>query len=346
MSAAQPPVLRPLNIADILDLAIRLYRQNLGPFLGIVAIVYIPVGLTQIAAAYVMGTVTQTMPENPEQVPWTQFGVMGLAVLSMVLVSLLAVPLGQGALTIAVSRRYLNEPVTVADAYHSIGARWGVLIATVALVGLAVTTGTLFCILPGVWLGVLWMFAAPIIAIEGLSPIAAMKRSTALVEGEWWRCFGTYMLLSMLTGLITSAATWPLTVLSTLTLMDKNLPLAQAINQGVGVAVGIVVQPVLITGLVLLYYDLRVRKEGFDLELLAQAMGSTVALPPKLERPLYAPAPPPPVGYTSPPPPPAVAAPLPPVPAEQLPAAPPAPPTVSAEEAALLPDDLDDDFKP
>ncbi|MEI6503848.1 MAG: hypothetical protein WCP21_22785, partial [Armatimonadota bacterium] len=132
MSYAAPPALRPLNIADILDLAIRLYRQNLGPFLGIVAIVYIPVGVTQIAAAYVLGSVSQTMPNTPQQVPWTQFGVMGLAVLSMVLDSLLAVPLGQGALTIAVSRRYLNEPVNVADAYRSIGTRWGVLIATVA----------------------------------------------------------------------------------------------------------------------------------------------------------------------------------------------------------------------
>lgn len=332
MSAAPPPVLRPLNIADILDLAIRLYRQNLGPFLGIVAIVYIPVGITQVAAAYVLGTVSQSMPTNPEEVPWTQFGVMGLAVLGMVLVSLLAVPLGQGALTIAVSRRYLNEPVAVADAYRSIGTRWGVLIATVALVGLAVTVGTVFCVIPGVWLAILWMFAAPIIAIEGLGPIAAMKRSMALIEGEWWRCFGTYMLLSLLTGLITSAASWPITILTTLTLMEKNLPLAQAINQGVGVAVSIVVQPVLITGLVLLYYDLRVRKEGFDLQLLAQAMGSTAPLPPKLETPLYAaaPPPPPPDGYTSPPPP--------------L-VAPTAAPTASAEDAALLPDDDNTDFR-
>ncbi|MHB8994638.1 MAG: hypothetical protein ACYC63_05240 [Armatimonadota bacterium] len=337
MSNQFPPILRPLNIADILDQSIRLYRQNFVPFVGIIALVYIPVGIMQIIFAYAMGDVATLGSETPDQVPWAQFATLGMAGGGMLLVNLIAIPIGQGALTIAVSRRYLNEPVTIADAYRSIGARWPLLIAAVLLVSLLVLTGMLFCIIPGIYVAVLLLIVTPIIVIEGLGPVDAMKRSAALVKDDWWRCFGIYMLLTLLVSLITQAVAWPVAMASMAFLMEKNMALAQAINQGMSVAVQMLVQPVLITGLVLLYYDLRVRKEGFDLELLAQAMGSPVPSP-EVKAPLYGIPPPPPVppGWASPPPPPALewtSAPLPP---------PPAPP----EEPAPPPDETPPYFRP
>ncbi|MGE5532116.1 MAG: hypothetical protein ACM3VW_08385 [Bacteroidota bacterium] len=343
MSEQSPPTLRPLNIADILDLSIRLYRQNFAAFLGIIAIVYVPVGIMQILFAFTMGNLTTAGSQGPDQVPWAQLGTMGMAVGGLLLVNFLAIPLGQGALTIAVSRRYLNEPVTVADAYRFIGPRWGVLIGTVLLAAMVVMGGTVLCIVPGIYVAILLVLVTPIIVIEGLSPIDSMKRSAALVKDDWWRCFGTYAILTLMVSFITQAVAWPVAMASMAFLMEKNMALAQAINQGVSVAVQMLVQPVLITGLVLLYYDLRVRKEGFDLELLAQAMGSPAPAY-EAKGPLYSVPPPVPQGWTSappPPPPPAVApgavpewssAPLPP---------PPAPP-----EAPAPPDETEQYFRP
>jgi hypothetical protein len=273
-SGSQPaPVLRPLGIADILDAALRLYRQNFGPLLGITAIVFVPVAILQIVGAYYMGTFMGPQGEGSE----AQVGgmvVFGVFMLGSVLVYLLAMPICQGALSIAVARRYLGQPITVADAYHMIGDRWGTLLAGVMLVGLMTSMGMLLCLVPGIYLATLFIFVTPVIAVEGLPLMDALRRSRDLVSGEWWRCFGTYLLLSMLIQMVAGAVVYPVTFASAFLLMERNPGLAQALNQGISMAVSVFAQPVQIIGLVLLYYDLRVRKEGFDLELLAQNLGT------------------------------------------------------------------------
>jgi len=274
VSDYKPPILTPMNIADIIDAAVRLYRANFRPFLSIVAIVYVPMAVFQVILAFAMGRMAQTMPENPGELPLQHLGTMGGAYAGLILVNVLAVPIAQGALAVAVSRRYLNYPATVADAYGAIGSRWGALIATVMLVGVVVVAGTFLCVVPGVYLAIMWMFVTPIIAIEGLPAMGALRRSWDLVSGEWWRCFSTYLLLSLLVGLVTGAISWPVSALAVLVMGEKQVAVAQALSTGIGTVLGIVVQPVLIIGLVMLYYDLRIRKEGFDLQMLAQSMAS------------------------------------------------------------------------
>lgn len=300
------PVLRPLGMADILDAALRLYRQNFGPFLGITAIVFVPVAILQTVGAFFMG---QSMGANGEssEVQIGSLIVFGLFMIGAMLVYLLAMPVCQGALSIAVARRYLGQPVTVADAYQMISDRWATLLAGVLLVGMMTTVGMLLCLVPGIYLGTLFMFVTPVIAVERAPLMAALSRSRDLVSGEWWRCFGTYLLLSMLIQLVAGAIIYPVTFLSALLLMERNPGLAQALNQGLSMAASTLVQPVQIIGLVLLYYDLRVRKEGFDLELLAQALGPgapvTAAAKPLLtgyQAGEYAPPPPPPAAELPP----------------------------------------------
>ncbi len=297
---SQPvPVLRPLGMADILDAALRLYRQNFGPFLGITAIVFVPVAILQTVGAFFMG---QSMGPNGEgsEVQMGALIVFGVFMAGSVLVYLLAMPVCQGALSIAVARRYLGQPVTVADAYQMISDRWATLLAGVMIVGLMTAVGTLLCLIPGIFLGTLFMFVTPVIAVERAPLMEALRRSRDLVTGHWWRCFGTYLLLSMLIQLVAGAVVYPVTFLSAFLLMERNPGLAQALNQGLSMAASTLVQPVQMIGLVLLYYDLRVRKEGFDLELLAQNLGAkgpvTTAAQPLLTG--YQPgeyAPPPPV---------------------------------------------------
>lgn len=272
MSDYKPPLLMPMNIADILDASVRLYRSNFGPFMAIIAIVYVPMALFQVLLAFAMGRTMETMAGSSNMPSTESFVAMGGAYAGLLLVNVLAVPLAQGALSVAVSRRYLGYPATVADAYGTIGARWGALIAAVLLVGLAAGAGTLLCLVPGIYLGIMWMFITPIIAIEGLSVMEALRRSWDLVTGEWWRCFSTYLLLSLLVVLVSGAVSWPVSGLAAALMAEKHMALAQALSTGISTAVSIVVQPVLIIGLVLLYYDMRVRKEGFDLYVLAQAM--------------------------------------------------------------------------
>ena len=142
----------------------------------------------------------------------------------------------------------------------------------------------------------MWMFITPIIAIEGLSVMGALRRSWDLVNGEWWRCFSTYLLLSLLVGLVTGAISWPVSMLSVVLLGEGQMALALALSTGIGTVLGIVVQPVLIIGLVMLYYDLRIRKEGFDLQVLAQAMNVPASEVPTYETYVQTP----PTAFTTP----------------------------------------------
>jgi hypothetical protein len=288
------PVLRPLNIADLIDASVRLYRANFTSFLGITAVVYGPLAAVQIVFAFFAAN-------------WAEKGALDkvddpLAMLTMLsplllvggvfgLLTLLLVPLGQGALTAAVSHRYLGRTLTVTEAYEALKDCWGSLIGATILVGLLTAVGMMLCIIPGIYIAVTLMLVAPVIVLEGATVNNSFARSRWLVQGEWWHCFGTIVLLSLIVGIVASAVSWPISMIAALLLQDHPA-LGQALSQGVGAVAGLIVQPVQIIGLVLLYYDLRIRKEGFDLKLLAESLGEEApVMPAKLELP---PPPPPP----------------------------------------------------
>jgi hypothetical protein len=64
---------------------------------------------------------------------------------------------------------------------------------------------------------------------------------------------------------------------------DKNPLEAQLIASSIKNMLSVLVRPVTIIAIVLLYYDVRIRKEGFDLQVMAAALGHDTAT--------YAPAP-------------------------------------------------------
>lgn len=62
----------------------------------------------------------------------------------------------------------------------------GVLAASL-LVLVAVLLGLLALVVPGIWLAVALALTTPALVLERLGPVAAMRRSFALVRGQWWR---------------------------------------------------------------------------------------------------------------------------------------------------------------
>lgn len=352
MIAAPAPQLRPLNTADIIDLAIRLYRRNFGVFLGIIAIVYAPLGLMTSAVMYLlMSGIDPTKGPSPdfpgERMPY----VAGLGVLIVLLYGL-TVPLCEAALAVAVSRRYLGQESSVSDAYSLVMSRFWSLVGAILLVGLVTMaalaplfSGAIFAstmlltaaekmgteylilaipaaivmvllsVMPGAWIAVKFMLVGPIVAIERQGALEAMQRSWNLVTGHWWRVFGTAVLLGLLIMVATYTVSLPLQfgVMGLMAL--GKMGLGQALSQGVQTAVSMLLQPIWVSSIVLLYYDLRVRKEAFDLQLLAEAMQKAGKPMPAIKAETLLPGPPvPPSGAYAPPaplPPDVVAAPAP-----------------------------------
>ena len=108
--------------------------------------------------------------------------------------------------------------------------------------------------------------------VEGLRGRKALGRSFELVKGRWWKTFGTLIVGFILAAIISTLVQG--VFLIGILFGDDNdavVLVLSAIAGIVGLAISTPFQAALLT---VVYFDLRVRKEGFDLELLAQEIGA------------------------------------------------------------------------
>lgn len=139
----------------------------------------------------------------------------------------------------------------------------------VILVGYLVAI--LLALVPMAYLGTRWAVATPGLALETLGPLAALGRSWALTRRRFFHTFGFVALLTILNLLVISL---PLSVLQQIMLIffSDQAPLVLSLSAGVSYLINLVWQPLFATGMVLLYYDLRVRAESYDLALRVEQM--------------------------------------------------------------------------
>ena len=99
--------MRPMGIADILDETVELYKTSFVLLVGIAAVMHVPYSiLTQYATVHMIGmTALPTNGKTPT--PSDIFPMLGMLILSY-LYLLVAAPFVTGALTYAISERYLG----------------------------------------------------------------------------------------------------------------------------------------------------------------------------------------------------------------------------------------------
>ncbi|MGI8825577.1 MAG: hypothetical protein ACR2JC_08020 [Chloroflexota bacterium] len=240
--------LRPLSLGDLLDTTFALYRQNFALLAGIVAVLTVPQTLLGILFDAIGGRIAGSLVTD--------------------LLAFLFSQLITGSLAIAISRRYLDESVTIEQAYATVGVTTFLsLLGGVILYALIVAVGFVFLIIPGIYLSIRLAFYPQGIVIERLGIFQAFARSGHLVKGTWWRVFGILIVLYLLTLFLELVA-----VALATKLVSAGGSGPHIVGTIISAVVAILVQPVLLTGLTLLYYDLRIRKEGFDIEHLASHM--------------------------------------------------------------------------
>ena len=283
-------LLRKMEVSDVIDAAIRLYRRNFAQLLGIAAVVYVPVlGLQALLLVQLMNLFMGTKGTGPagDQVPWAQLIPLGAGWLGVILASAVLLPLAEGACCIAVSELYLGRTITVVEAYRRVLPSFWKLIGTYVLIGLingfavvAIIIGFIMLILPGlaatagfIWVEVVLLFCWPVVVLEGPWGPQAMVRSYALVKDYFWRILGTWILLGAIIVLGQMMLLWPIQIAAMVLLGDANPLMVQAVSQAAASVVAILMKPIVIIGTVLLYYDARIRREGFDLQVMAEALG-------------------------------------------------------------------------
>ncbi|WP_369068759.1 hypothetical protein [Kineococcus terrestris] len=152
------------------------------------------------------------------------------------------------------------------------------LLATEVSVGagaLALVAGLLAWLVLGAFVYVRWALATPALLLERLGVGASLGRSWRLVRGSWWRVFGILALTSVVATVVVTAVQAPFSLLSGAATFfsaqevpgTAEIVLSQTVT-GIGTLLGsVVAYPFLASVTALVYVDLRMRREGLDVEL-------------------------------------------------------------------------------
>jgi len=241
-----------MGLLEIIDQTFRLYRVNFWLFFGIAAVAYVPLGL--------LGAASESMSL--------------VARLIMYPVSLVV----SAALTKAVSDRYMGDTSSMGRAYGFIGERLVALMLTIVITYLFVAAGLLLFVIGFIVLAFWAAFVTQVFVIEDKRYSAAIWRSGFLIgQGVW----AELLVLGFMTGILALLVELPALLLAEV-LGGAGSPLWAVHGLVAGLAQSLAA-PITLVAAILLYYDSRIRKEGFDLEVLARELGKH--LPPSTSLP-------------------------------------------------------------
>lgn len=247
------PVLRPLSLGEVLDTSFGIYRRLFAPLLVISAV-------TQ-AIPLAIGVYVEAAGGMVQQPAVAMLG-FGLAIVFGAV--------GTAASTFLVAETYLGGSLTTQEAVLRSTPFLGRLIASSLLVSLVAGVGLVFLIVPGlILLSGLFITPAALVLEDIAAPTRAMSRSWELSRGYRGKvlgALGAIFLLLVIPGLAIGALA---VGTSDASAAETTLSVGSMIVQS---ALQILVYPLIYVLTTVLYYDLRVRKEGFDLEMLASSL--------------------------------------------------------------------------
>lgn len=306
--------LRPLGIGDIFDEGFDLYKRNFVFLLLTAAVTLVPL---DIAATFAIPRLLPTLYDlfgvtSAAADASGAVAVRGLAdlVFGLPLSLLTAAPLAA-----ACSALYLDRTVTLRQVFSHCLRRLPGLLTAIVLGCLVLDAGVGFCLIGGAVAATLYLLSLHALLMEGRSGIGALKRSAGLVNGFGSRVFGCLILLNVVLGAVQLGISLPLNYFFSTVIQFTPTSLGvlgdpaasettrglvvKTITSGLG---DLLLIPFAVCVITALYYDLRIRKEGYDVDLMAEdlsypplsALGPflppvAVYIPP---RPIVAPPPP------------------------------------------------------
>lgn len=253
--------LRPLSTGELLDRTFSLYRSHFALFIGIYAIPHLCVFALQCVVLGFQAQATQT-----SQILITFGGGLAAAILSVV-----AVAASQAATVVAVSQVHLDRPAGVMDSFSKVKNQIGGVIGLSLRVGFLVGLACIALIVPGVLLAIQWSLAVPVKILEDKSAGDSMSRSSELSQGSRGRIFVIWLMFIVLSIGISLLLQWPIQLAAGAGSRGAMLRVSAGWQLASLVATFIstcLVGPLTTIAFSLVYYDQRVRKEAFDLQLM------------------------------------------------------------------------------
>jgi len=286
-STPAPIRFRPRQLSELLDELFRLYRRHFSLIVGVALLVALPGLVWSLATGvYRLNSTSYTNLFTTTGTSTVAFNSQQLSNLAGTLLlgglgALILLPFSVGAVYRAVTDVALGRPATVGVVLRETLARYWPLLGLIGLgillfIGwiIAEAIGFVLLFIPGlavfcaaVYLAVRWSLVVAAMMAEDVGPIRGLGRSWSLVSGSWWRTLGILLIV----GILQSIISYALLILFTLFADIFSTGDFRSALVSVGsTLLSALVSPITTIAVVLLYFDLRVRKEGLDLDQLAQ----------------------------------------------------------------------------
>ncbi|HTC23031.1 MAG TPA: hypothetical protein VK688_01635 [Gemmatimonadales bacterium] len=247
--------LRPLSVGEIIDASFQVYRRH---FAALATIVLVCSGLPMLLQIYMRA------------VGGVHWGFSILYLLLSVVLGLIAT----GATVFVVSESYLGRGITAREALARATPFVVPMILASLGVGLLAFVGFILFVIPGIIAICGLAITVPALVVESLTPGAAMGRSWSLTRDHRLRMLGLFCVIFILLVVPYIAVMGVFGVIAALISSSGSGAGAALLLVGVVIAaiLQLLLSPLYQAALVIAYYDLRVRKEGFDLEVLANSV--------------------------------------------------------------------------
>jgi hypothetical protein len=292
------PNLRPLSFGETLDRAFTLYRRNFALFVGTSLLTMVGVVIAAVVLGALAGAMVALVP-----------GAVGLVFAALILLGIAAVAMiPWGALAQQASQTYTGRRTSLGDGLEAGGRSAMTLVGAGVLAGLAF--GALMLVIFMVTyilnvlagsegstalsivvslLSVLGMMAAfvfvaalffgvvPAVVVEEKGPVDAIIRSLQLAQGALPRIAGTMLVSILITYLPILALAAVTGGMAALSMQPGANPVgmivAFVLQQLLTLVISLLTLPFLLSVIVVLYYDRRVRTEALDVQILTERLG-------------------------------------------------------------------------
>jgi hypothetical protein len=295
---------QPMGVGEILDRSFRLLRQYFWLFF---VIIFIPQAAFFVVNFGLQFLISGDMTQDFSVATGAGFGVSAfLAVIIFLVLQFWA----QGALIHAVSETYLGHSTSIKASYGAMRSRLGRLIGTMilwsilvfgvpalfgivaavvipslAMMGLGGVAGGIIgvvVVIFAVWLFTTlflnWLLADKVVVLEESGWMKALRRSKELMKGRtepgFWKSIKTKASLIILVGFLIGIGIHllfqlPGVILGIVFREGLVVTTVQGVLNMVAVSLATAYTAI---AMILFYYDIRVRKEGFDLKMMAEKL--------------------------------------------------------------------------
>lgn len=197
-SSQTPTIAEALNrgydfrIGDVIGESWRLVKGTKGIIFGGLVIFYVVMFVATSVLGAIFGAIGLLSEASLSAILVGQFVISVLA-------SALTYPFLAGVNMVGI-RRAANQPVSFNEVFSGLGLFVPLLITAVVMTVL-VYIGSLLLLLPGIYLGVAYMLAMPLVIERGLSPWQALETSRKAISQHWFKVFGLFLVLGLIMAL-------------------------------------------------------------------------------------------------------------------------------------------------